>query len=138
MHTGAHIGRAICYFLQGQFDNCLEEVAVAETSSGWDAYIPRLRGRVYAARGEIERAEAELKTLIEHTEYLNQRTCIAYVLAGLGRIEEAIDWFEEAADTHETHIATIRKLPTAPPELREHPRFLAFLSRVGLSDRVDS
>jgi len=134
MHTGMHIVRAICYFMQGQFDNCLEEVAVAERSLGWDAYIPRLRGRVYAARGEIERAEAELNALIEHTEYQNRPLCIAYVLAGLGRIEEAIDWFEEAADDHDFHIATIRKLPTAPLELREHPRFQAFLERVGLAD----
>jgi TolB-like protein/Tfp pilus assembly protein PilF/DNA-binding winged helix-turn-helix (wHTH) protein len=134
MTAGFRIARACCYFMQGQFDKCLEEVAVAETSLGWKAYVPRLRCRVYAARGEIEKAEKELKKLIEHTEYPNRRICIAYALAGLGRIEEAIDWFEEAADAHEYHIATIRNLPTAPRELREHPRFQAFLSRVGLAD----
>ncbi len=134
MTSGFRITRAGCYFLQGRFDDCLEELAVVESAIGWKAYVPRLRCRVYAARGEIEEAEAELKKLIEHTEYHNRRICVAYALAGLGRIEEAIDWFEEAADAHESHIATIRNLPTAPRELREHPRFQAFLSRVGLAD----
>ena len=138
MHTGAHIARAFCYFMQGLFDRCLDEVAVADGLPGWYAYSPRLRARVYAARGETEKAEAELETLIEHTEFPNRRMCTAYVLAGLGRIEEAIDWFEAAADAHEFHIATIRNLPTAPRELREHPRFVAFLKRVGLADNADT
>jgi len=130
--------RVGCYFMQGRFDDCLKELAVMERLPYWDAYIPRMRCRVYAARGEIEKAEKELKKLIEHTEYSNRRICIAYALAGLGRIEEAIGWFEEAADAHEIHIATIRNLPTAPPGLRSHPRFAAFLERVGLADNPGS
>jgi len=126
--------RVGCYLMQGRLDDCLEELAVMEGLLHWDAYIPRMRCRVYAARGEIEKAEEELKKLIEHTEYSNRRICTAYALAGLGRIEEAIDWFEGAADAHEIHIATVRNLPTAPRELREHPRFQAFLKRVGLGD----
>ena len=126
--------RVGCYFMRGQFDDCLQELAVMEESPYWEAYIPRMRCRVYAALGEIEKAEAELEKLIEHTEYRNRRICTAYALAGLGRIEEAIDWFEEAADAHELHMATIRNLPTAPTELREHPRFAEFLERVGLAD----
>jgi len=126
--------RVGCYFMQGRFDDCLEELATMEGLLGWAPYVPRMRCRVYAARGEIEKAERELEKLIEHTEYTNRRICTAYALAGLGRIEEAIDWFEEAADSHEYHIATIRNLPTAPRELREHPRFQEFLERVGLAD----
>ena len=130
--------RVGCYLMQGRFDDCLEELAVMEGQLGWDAYVPRMRCRVYAARGEIEKAEEELRKLVEHTEWRNRRICVAYALAGLGRIEEAIDWFEEAADAHEFHIATIRNLPTAPRELREHPRFAAFLKRVGLADNTGS
>jgi len=126
--------RVGCYFMRGQFDDCLQELAVMEELPYWEAYIPRMRCRVYAALGEIEKAEAELEKLIEHTEYRNRRICTAYALAGLGRIEEAIDWFEKAADAHELHMATIRNLPTAPTELREHPRFAEFLERVGLAD----
>jgi len=137
MYTGAHIGRSFCYFLQERYDECLEEIAVVEDLQGWEAYVPRLRGRVYAARGEIEKAEEELQKLLEANSLPNQRLCTAYVLAGLGRIDEAIEWFEKAADAHEFHIATIRKLPTAPPELRGHPRFIAFLKRVGLDDNPD-
>ena len=136
-HCGVRIARAFCFFLQGRFDECLGELQVADQLPGWMSYGPRLRGRVYAALGETAKAETELKTLMDHPEYPNQRICIAYVLAGLGRVEEAIDWFEKAADAHEIHIATVRKLPTSPPELLNHPRFNAFLRRVGLTDGIE-
>ncbi|MFC2082050.1 hypothetical protein ACFLR0_02585 [Candidatus Bipolaricaulota bacterium] len=59
---------------------------------------------------------------------------MAGILVALGRIEECLDRLEEAADAHEPHVVTIRKTPTIPDELWEHPRFIAFLKRVGLAD----
>ncbi|UCF10217.1 MAG: tetratricopeptide repeat protein, partial [Candidatus Bipolaricaulota bacterium] len=136
-HEGLLMIRAFCYFLLNRYDDALQELETLDPWIGeWEAYVPRLRGRIYAARGEVGRAEAELRKLMEGGELRNRRICIAYLLAGLGRIEESIDWFEKAADIHEFHIATIRNMPTAPQELRDHPRFQAFMRRVGLADTL--
>ena len=128
------IMRATCYFFQGRLDESLEEVEHVQHWRRWRAFVPRLRARVFAQRGETAKAEAELQTLLDHPEYSNQKLCVAYTLAGLGRYDEAIDWFEKSADVHDSHIAAILNYPSVPQELRDHPRFQAFLRRIGMAD----
>jgi hypothetical protein len=55
-------------------------------------------------------------------------------LAALGRIDEALDWLEQAVDAHEPHVAALRKAVDLTDAMMEHPRYQALLKRVGLAE----
>ncbi|MFC2100037.1 tetratricopeptide repeat protein, partial [Candidatus Bipolaricaulota bacterium] len=135
----ARIARSLTYLMLGRHGDCLEDLEEAErivegADVFWSAYVHMNRGRVYALLGQVEKAERELQVLNEAVGRQNRRIGMAGILVALGRIEECLDRLEEAADAHEPHVVTIRKTPTIPDELWEHPRFIAFLKRVGLAD----
>jgi len=52
----------------------------------------------------------------------------------LGRVDEALQWAEDAVDAREPHVNAFRKAPDFPDAMREHPRFQALLTRIGLGD----
>jgi len=129
---------AKCRIQQERYDEALEELAAVESTYGgaipfWQTHVHMDRGRIYAKTGQTERAERELKTLMESPGRQNYRVAVSGLLRALGRIEESMDWAEDAATAREPHIAALLKAPELDA-VREHPRFLALLKRVGLSD----
>jgi len=99
----------------------------------WNSHVHMDRGKIYAARGETEKAEAELEALMRSSGRQNRRIAISGVLSALGRIDEAMDWLEAAVTAHEPHVAALRKAPDVD-QMMTHPRFQALLKRVGLAD----
>jgi len=135
----ARVLLAKCHVQRERFDEALAELDTAENKYGltgeyWLSHVRMERGRIYAQRGEIEKAEAELALLMEGDSRQNRRICISVLLYALGRVDEALDWAEDAVNAHEPHVNVFRKGPEFPHEMREHPRFQALLKRIGLGD----
>jgi len=134
----AHITLAKCHIQQGRFDEALKELDAAQSmlsdaDATWSTQIPMDRGIIYARHGEIEKAEAELATLMGASGKNNRRFSISQLLFSLGRIEESIDWLEDAATAHEPFIIVLGISPEFDP-MRSHPRFQALLKRIGLEN----
>ena len=138
----ARIVRSNCYLMQGRLDKCLEEASEAEKLFDgrvdfWNNYVHSNRGTVYALQGDTQRAEDELRALVEGSGGDNRRIAASMLLGALGRVEEAIDWAESAADAHETHVVCFRKAPQTVPEVWNHPRYQALLHRIGLGEELE-
>ena len=134
----AHNTIAKCYIQQGRYDEALEELDAAErmfggTDSTWNTQVHMDRGKIYAVRGETEKAEMELAALMGSHGKRNRRFSISLLLFALGRTEEAMDWLEAAATAHELFVIILRVLPDCDP-MKSNPRFLALLKRIGLAD----
>ena len=140
--SSAHLMIAKCYmYMPGpRLEDALEEIQAAEAFYGganpfWQVHVHMDRGKIYARRGETERAEQELATLLAGPSGMggNRRIAIAGVLSELDRMDESMDWLDEAAAAREAHIASLRVCPDAD-RVRAEPRFQALLRRVGLAD----
>ena len=136
---GARVLLAKCHVQRERFDEALAEMDATEKKYGltgeyWLSHVHMERGRIYALRGEIEKAEAELELLIDGAGRQNRRFAVAVVLYVLGRVDEALQWAEDAVDAREPHVNAFRKAPDFPPAMRDHPRFQALLKRIGLGD----
>ena len=124
---------------QPRLEQALDELAAAEKAYGgadpfWQVHVHMNRGKIYAWRGETDKAEEELAILLRASgRGENRRIAIAGVLGALGRLDEAFDWLNEAATAREAHIAALRMSPDFDL-LRSHPSFEALLKRVGLAD----
>ena len=134
----AHNAIAKCYIQQERYGEALKELDAAERMFGganatWSTQVHLDRGKIYAIRGETEKAEAELAALMRSSGKRNRRFSIALLLFALGRIDEAMDWLEAAATAHELFVIILRVLPDCDP-MRSHPRFQALLKRIGLAD----
>ncbi|MBU0596458.1 tetratricopeptide repeat protein, partial [Candidatus Bipolaricaulota bacterium] len=137
----AHLLTAKCHMYKPRpcFEIALEEIAASERIYGgadpfWQVHAHMDRGKIYARRGETDKAEQELAILMRSSgRGGNRRIAVAGILAELGRMEEAMDWLEAAATAREAHIASLRMTPDADI-MRPHPRFQALLRRVGLAD----
>ena len=57
----------------------------------------------------------------------------AYILAALGRRDEALTRLEQAVDEHSSRILWLRVDPRVD-SLRRHPRFTTLLARIGWLD----
>ena len=136
--NSAHNMIAKCYIQQERYDEALEELDAAEHMFGgadpfWHTHVRMDRGRIYGSRGETEKAESELATLMRDSGRQNRRIAVSGVLLALGRFDEAIDWLEAAATAREPHVAALRKAPEFD-RARSHPRFQALLKRIGLAE----
>ena len=138
-HEGARVLLAKCHTRRQRFDEALEQLDLAEHTYGisgeyWLSHIRMERGAIYAYRGETAQAEEQLALLLDGATRQNRRLCVAILLHVLGREDEALDWIEAAVNAREPHVNAIRKMPSIPRAMREHPRFQALLERVGLAD----
>jgi TolB-like protein/Flp pilus assembly protein TadD len=138
-HEGARVLLAKCHVQRERFDEALQELNLAEHTYGisgeyWLSHIRMERGGIYALRGESEKAEEQLALLMDGATRQNRRLCVAILLHALGRVDEALDWAEASVEAREPHVNAIRKMPSIPRTMREHPRFQALLERVGLAD----
>ncbi|MFC2095946.1 BTAD domain-containing putative transcriptional regulator [Candidatus Bipolaricaulota bacterium] len=135
----ARVMLAKCYSQRERFDEALEGLDVAEKEYGipgefWLSHVRFERGRIYALRGETKKAEAELAQLTDGTSRNNRRMAASVLLYVLGRVDEALQWAEDAVNAREPYVNVIRISPEIPDSMREHPRFQALLKRVGLAD----
>jgi tetratricopeptide (TPR) repeat protein len=136
MTSMCHNMIAKCYIMQERYQEALEELDAAyQVFQGEDRYWHRHtrldRGVTYARMGDTAKAEEELKAAIQDAGRLNGRIAVAGILHALGRIDEAYDWYDEAASAREPHMAAALKNPAMEKHLT-HPRYQAILRRIGL------
>jgi len=136
--TFVHAAIGKCHLQLGRYDEALVELNVGERASlgpddFWNAHLHMDRGKIYALRGETEKAEAELAILMRGPGKRNRYLAMSGILFALGRTEEAMDRLEAAATAREAHVAALGKDPGFD-EMRSHPRFQAVLKRIGLAD----
>jgi len=138
-HEGARVLLAKCHARRRRFDEALEQLELAEHTYGisgeyWLSHVRMERGAIYARLGKRIRAEEQLALLVDGASRQNRRLCVAVLLHVLGREDEALDWAEAAVNAREPHVNAIRKMPSIPPAMKQHPRFQALLERIGLAD----
>jgi serine/threonine-protein kinase len=114
-----------------QLGSPAEAIAIFEPIVGSSPNRISSLGHAYAIAGRTEQARAALDTLTARAA----RTYVpaywfALVHVGLGEKEEAITWLERAYQERSTVLAYLRLDPRLEP-LRDHPRFLALLHRLG-------
>ena len=112
------------------FESFLQE----ETAHAIKPYVQL--GYAYALKGEMEQAAFYLQQLEEdaknsppETNYLN----FATLYAGLGRIEESLNYLEKVVEQRLGSVLLIHLSPIWEP-LHESPRFNSLLKKVGLNN----
>jgi serine/threonine-protein kinase len=129
--TRATLGWA--YFLNGRHQEGLAEleraVAMAPGTLMWLAQL----GEAHALAGNAARAREILETLHDcsHELYVSPYY-FAYVHAGLGEADRAMDYLERAVAEHAGPAYSIKGSFLLAP-LRSHPRFQALLQRMNLA-----
>ena len=120
------------YFLDGRRAEgiaCLEQaVAMAPDTLMWLAQL----GEAYGLAGEESRARAILQQLTERArDAYAPAYYFAYVHAGLGEVDRALDCLERAVEERAGPVYSIKGSFLLAP-LRSHPRFGALLRRMNL------
>ena len=95
----AHLLLAKCYMYmpQPRLEQALDEIEAAERAYEgadpfWQVHVHMDRGKIYARRGETDKAEKELAILLRASgQGGNRRIAIAGVLGALERVDEAFD-----------------------------------------------
>ncbi|RPH64752.1 MAG: hypothetical protein EHM89_00950, partial [Acidobacteria bacterium] len=102
-----------------------------DMTPGTTAFIGQL-GSAYARAGEHEKARAILSDLqaLSEKEYVAE-VHLAYVYAGLGEYDAAMDCLEQAFEHRSASIYGINGSYVFAP-MREHPRFQALLRKMNL------
>ncbi len=148
------------YYYARQNDRCIAQAKVMLELDPHNGYAPRLLSRAYKQKGMYQEAEAALpqqgdiaydRALIyaaagrrEEARKLtdevrqsavatNSPSAIAVLYAALGDKQAAFAWLEQAYNTHQSDLVSIKVDPAFDP-LRSDPRFADLLKRVGLSE----
>jgi TolB-like protein/Tfp pilus assembly protein PilF len=121
------------YFYVGRYAEAVELLEAIEVPSH------RHRGALgfaYARAGRRDQALQVLQRLDEATTsgYL-WPLAPAFIHAGLGNDEEALDWLERAFEDRLTQMVWVEGWPEFE-SLRDHPRFRALMDRIGLPGRA--
>ena len=120
-------------FKQGRVDEGIQELEfatrLAPTEEMWLAQL----GEAYAMAGETNKAREVLGRLEDPSRPASASPYhLAYVYTGLGDFERAMDCLELAHQNRDGPVYGIKGSFLLTP-LRQHPRFLALMKRMGLT-----
>ena len=98
--------------------------------------IKALVGQSYAVRGDEEKARKIYRELVNSIDSLIPIAVIdaAFLALSLGEVEEGIDLLERLEKSNSWIQFWSKLLVPHYPLIREHPRYLALLKRIGLDD----
>lgn len=126
---GHHIGLAEVYLVDGRYDDAIEEMEKAVALSGQPLAYVALLAQAYALAGRKKEAQQLLEQVKRRVGERGAANGIAVIYAGLGQIDEAMEWLEKA---YEERTAELVSLPVGPMYdlLRQDSRFQALLGRM--------
>jgi serine/threonine-protein kinase len=131
----AHLTLGWVYLLTGKPDEGIASLEKAVALSPESTLYLAQLGQAYAQLGRTDEARAILRRLeqLQQQQYVSPYH-VAYVHAGLGDAERALDWLEAAYEQRAGGIFGI-KGSFLFAHLRAHPRFQALLRKMNLADR---
>lgn len=132
-HDRAHVTLGWAKFLQGMKLEGLADmergVALSPQDTMWRAQL----GQAYALAGDVGKARDILRELEDRAQHAYVSPYhLAYVHAGLGETDKALDLLERALDARASAAYGI-KGSFLFASLREHPRFHALLEKLNLA-----
>jgi tetratricopeptide (TPR) repeat protein len=98
---------------------------------------PRIRLQTalcYAAQGDYGKARKIYRDVVETTPLYNGISIAAQLALSLGEVEEAIDLMERGVENKSWSQFFIRVRFRHNDAVKDHPRYLALLKRIGLDD----
>ncbi len=129
----AHWTMALGYELEGRFAEALAEVRKMSAlyDSAWaDVYLARMNARL----GEREEVRKILDRLAERSkrEWVSPYV-IATVYVILGDMDRAVEWLQQAFESHDEGVALLKVDPALDP-FRTDPRYADLLEKMNLAD----
>jgi tetratricopeptide (TPR) repeat protein len=113
----------------GENDQALEALNSAGRFSGGNSKVISLRGYLFARLGRIREALEVLATLqtIARDHYVPPYA-MAQIHLGLGDLEQAVKWLEQAYEVRDVHLILLPADPKWKP-VRKDARFASLLAR---------
>ena len=98
---------------------------------------PRIRAEAalcYAAQGDFGKARKIYRDVVENTPLYNGSSLAVQLALSLGEVEEAIDLMERGVENKSWSQFFIRVRFRHNDAIKDHPRYLTLLKRIGLDD----
>jgi serine/threonine-protein kinase len=126
---------AISYFINGKFQEAVEESERSMALFGIDIWFPVATLAASLAQiGEIDKVRQLLDDLRERSkERPVSPICFAGVQMALGEFDLAFEWLEKAYEQRHRDLCWLKAIGLWDP-IRSDPRFQSLLSRMGLAE----
>jgi tetratricopeptide (TPR) repeat protein len=122
------------YLKKSRFDDAIAEYQQAKALSGGTTIIMAELGYAYAASGRGREAQSVLDDLMQQSQHKHVSAYdIALIHAGLGQKDQAFEWLQKAY-VERSHWLTWLKVEPLLDSLRENPKFIELLEKVGLEN----
>jgi TolB-like protein/Tfp pilus assembly protein PilF len=136
-HLAAHYCVAIVHGQKGNFSEAVEEFTKAIQISYSPIMLGSL-GYVYAASGNIERAQEVLEEMLgERKEGYVSGYALALVYAGLAEYDLAFEWLGTACEDRDDQLTWGLGIDPRLDGLRSDQRYVQLMKRIGLHDSLD-
>lgn len=130
-HLEAHLALGCSYAGAGRLDEAIATLQRARQTAEAPAVLGML-GWSYATTGKRAEAEQVLAELLELSRRRYVSVHVAWIYSELGDTGRAMDWLEKAYDDQDA-LLRLCKVAHGYNALRQHPRFIALLEKMGLS-----
>lgn len=129
----AHLDLAMAYAQAGRHDEALLEFESSLATDDPRSVMLAIYGHMCSRAGRQATAEELLAELRRRYSVGDASSYdLGLLLAGMGRIDEALDWLERAFDVRSGLLVFLSVEPMFDP-LRSHARFAALLARMNLT-----
>ncbi len=120
-------------FQQGHYEEALAQFQQErENARGWSLHIQPWIGMAYAKLGQMDQARTVLADLVAQSLHIYVApTPVAALYFVLGENDSGFQWLEKAYETYDSWIRLLKSDTVFDP-VREDPRFLEILKKVGL------
>jgi TolB-like protein/tetratricopeptide (TPR) repeat protein len=125
-NRNAHVALTTVYVLEGEYAEAVEHRIMVSKLAGDDQFAESIR-QAFAKAGWPGVLRAELNSPDGYSHYIK-----AYLLAGLGKRDEAFAELESSLENHEDLSLLFVKTDPRFDPLRDDPRFQEICRRVGL------